>query len=118
MRFLPTPAERRAALWLGAAAVLVLAAGFGLRDPWPADEPRFVLVAQQMVESGDWWFPRRGSELYPDKPPVYFWLLALAYLAMGSWRWSFLLPSLLAALGTLGMALVLGAARTRAAVRR
>ena len=54
MRFLPTPAERRAALWLGAAAVLVLAAGFGLRDPWPADEPRFVLVAKQMIESGDW----------------------------------------------------------------
>ncbi|MFN9731716.1 MAG: ArnT family glycosyltransferase [Pseudomonadota bacterium] len=108
MRFLPTPAERRAALWLGAAAVLVLAAGFGLRDPWPADEPRFVLVAKQMIESGDWWFPRRGSELYPDKPPVYFWLLALAYLAMGSWRWSFLLPSLLAALGTLWLTFDLG----------
>jgi 4-amino-4-deoxy-L-arabinose transferase-like glycosyltransferase len=96
-----TPSERRAALWLGATAVLVLAAGFGLRDPWPADEPRFVLVAKQMVESGDWLFPQRGSELYPDKPPFYFWLLALAGLATGSWRWSFLLPSLLAGLGTL-----------------
>jgi 4-amino-4-deoxy-L-arabinose transferase-like glycosyltransferase len=96
-----TPAERQAALWLVVTAVLVLAAGFGLRDPWPADEPRFVLVARQMVESGDWLFPQRGSELYPDKPPFYFWLLALAYLAIGSWRWSFLLPSLLAGLGTL-----------------
>lgn len=103
-----SPAERRAALWLAATAVLVLAAGFGLRDPWPADEPRFVLVAKQMVESGDWWFPRRGSELYPDKPPVYFWLLALAYLAIGSWRWSFLLPSLAAGLGTLWLTFDLG----------
>ena len=103
-----SPAERRAALWLAATAVLVLAAGFGLRDPWPADEPRFVLVAKQMVESGDWWFPRRGSELYPDKPPVYFWLLALSWLAIGSWRWSFLLPSLLASLGTLWLTFDLG----------
>jgi len=103
-----TPTERRAALWLAATAVLVLAAGFGLRDPWPADEPRFVLVAKQMVESGDWWFPRRGSDLYPDKPPVYFWLLALSYLAIGSWRWSFLLPSLAAGLGTLWLTFDLG----------
>lgn len=103
-----TPTERRAALWLAATAVLVLAAGFGLRDPWPADEPRFVLVAKQMVESGDWWFPRRGSDLYPDKPPVYFWLLAMAYLAIGSWRWSFLLPSLAAGLGTLWLTFDLG----------
>jgi 4-amino-4-deoxy-L-arabinose transferase-like glycosyltransferase len=103
-----TSAERRAATWLAATALLVLAAGFGLRDPWPADEPRFVLVAKQMVESGDWWFPRRGIDLYPDKPPVYFWLLALSYLAIGSWRWSFLLPSLLAGLGTLWLTFDLG----------
>ena len=34
-------------------AVLVLGAGLGLRDPWPADEPRFALVARQMVEAGE-----------------------------------------------------------------
>src|SRR3546814_4378653 len=49
-------------------ALLVLGAGLGLRDPWPADEPRFALVAKHMVESGDWLFPHRGSELYADKP--------------------------------------------------
>ena len=37
-------------------ALLILATGLGLRDPWPADEPRFALVAKQMVESGDWLF--------------------------------------------------------------
>jgi len=100
--------DRRELLWFFAIAVLVLAAGYGLREPWPADEPRFVLVAKQMLESGDWWFPRRGQELYADKPPLYFWLLALAYQAIGSWRWSFLLPSLLAALGTLALTWDLG----------
>lgn len=87
--------------WFFVVAFLVLAAGYGLRDPWPADEPRFVLVAKQMVEGGDWLFPHRGREFYPDKPPLYFWFLAAAYRAVGSWRWSFLLPSLLAGLGTL-----------------
>src|SRR3546814_20707521 len=64
---------------LAVVALLVLGAGLGLRDPWPADEPRFVLVAKQMWESGDWWFPHRGQELYSDKPPLYFWLLGASY---------------------------------------
>ena len=103
-----TPADRRQAWIFFAIAFAVLAAGFGLRDPWPADEPRFVLVAKQMVESGDFLFPHRGGELYPDKPPLYFWILSAAYAVIGSWRWSFLLPSLLAGLGTLACTYDLG----------
>ena len=94
-------ADRRQLFWFFAIAVLVLGAGLGLRDPWPADEPRFVLVAKQMWESGDWLFPHRGRELYPDKPPLYFWLLGAAYALVRDWTWAFLLPSLLAALATL-----------------
>ncbi|MEO5565848.1 MAG: glycosyltransferase family 39 protein [Luteimonas sp.] len=89
-------------------ALLVLGAGLGLRDPWPADEPRFALVARQMIESGNWLFPHRGHELYPDKPPLFMWLQALAYTAVGNWRVAFLLPSLLATLGTLWCVLDLG----------
>jgi 4-amino-4-deoxy-L-arabinose transferase-like glycosyltransferase len=89
-------------------ALLVLGAGLGLRDPWPADEPRFALVAKQMVESGNWLFPHRGSELYSDKPPMFMWLQAAAYTVFGNWRVAFLLPSLLAALGTLWCVVDLG----------
>ena len=89
-------------------AVLVLGAGIGLRDPWPADEPRFALVAKQMVESGDWLFPHRGTELYSDKPPMFMWTQAAAYTLTGNWRVAFLLPSLLAALGTLWCVVDLG----------
>jgi 4-amino-4-deoxy-L-arabinose transferase-like glycosyltransferase len=90
-------------------ALLILGTGLGLRDPWPADEPRFALAAKQMVESGDWLFPHRGSELYSDKPPLFMWLQAAAYQAFGNWRIAFLLPSLLAALGTLWCVTDLGA---------
>ena len=89
-------------------ALLILGAGLGLRDPWPADEPRFALVARHMVESGDWLFPHRGTELYSDKPPLFMWLQAMGFVVFGNWRIAFLLPSLLAALGTLWCVVDLG----------
>ncbi|WP_372017850.1 ArnT family glycosyltransferase [Pseudoxanthomonas sp. 10H] len=99
---MPTFTPRNRDTWLfWITALLVLGAGLGLRDPWPADEPRFALVAKQMVESGNWLFPHRGIELYSDKPPMLMWLQAAFYTLFGNWRVAFLLPSLLAALGTL-----------------
>jgi 4-amino-4-deoxy-L-arabinose transferase-like glycosyltransferase len=94
-------ADRRA-FWLFALlAIVVLGAGIGLRDPWPADEPRFALSAKQMADSGNWLIPHRGSELYSDKPPTFMALQAAAFEVTGTWRVAFLLPSLFAALGTL-----------------
>lgn len=89
-------------------ALLVLGAGLGLRDPWPSDEPRFALVAKQMFDSGQWLFPHRGTELYSDKPPMLMWWQATLYSLVGQWRVAFLLPSLLAALGTLWCVVDLG----------
>jgi 4-amino-4-deoxy-L-arabinose transferase-like glycosyltransferase len=94
---------RRELLLFGVFALFLLGIGIGLRDPWPSDEPRFALVAQWMVAHGQWLFPHRGHELYPDKPPVFMWLQAAAYLIVGNWRVAFLLPSLLAALGALAL---------------
>ena len=95
--------DRRALLLLLLLATALFGAGIGLRDPWPADEPRFALVARQMVESGQWLFPIRGGELYPDKPPLFMWAIALFLKLTGSLRVAFLLPSLLAGLGTLAL---------------
>jgi hypothetical protein len=39
-------------LWLLLALVLIIGTGLGIRDPWPADEPRFASVARDMVSSG------------------------------------------------------------------
>lgn len=84
-----------------ALVVWALLAGLGLREPMPADEPRFVLAARTMVETGQWLFPHRGIELYAEKPPVFMWLQAASYLLVRDWHVAFLLPSLLAALLTL-----------------
>ena len=95
--------------WLLLFALIVLGAGIGLRDPWPADEPRFALIARDMVETGQWFFPRVAGVLYADKPPVFFWLIAAFYGLTDSLRIAFLLPSLLAGLGTIWLVYDLGA---------
>ena len=83
------------------ATVVVLLLGVGLRYPWPADEPRFAQIAREMVESGQWLFPTRGGEFYPDKPPVFMWISAAFFALIGHLKVSFLLPSAVAAIGTL-----------------
>jgi 4-amino-4-deoxy-L-arabinose transferase-like glycosyltransferase len=100
--------DRRQFWFFMLVALVVLAAGMGLRDPWPPDEPRFTLIARHMVESGNWLFPHRGMELYSDKPPMLMWLEAGAFELLRSWRIAFLLPSLLAGLGTLALTYDLG----------
>jgi 4-amino-4-deoxy-L-arabinose transferase-like glycosyltransferase len=104
----PAPINLRDLLWLGSAFVLIIGTGLGIRDPWPADEPRFAVVARDMVLSGEWLFPRVGGDLYQDKPPVFFWLLAVCYSLTGSVKASFLIPSLLAAAGVLFLIYDLG----------
>jgi len=96
-----TPAYWRSLLLMLLVAAAVLAAGMGLRDPWPADEPRFALIARDMALSGNWLIPYIGGVPYPDKPPVFFWLIGLAYLLTGSLRVAFLLPGFLAGIGIL-----------------
>lgn len=92
---------RRERRWFLLVAFVIIGAGIGLRDPWPADEPRFALSAKQMVESGNWLIPHRGHELYSDKPPTFMAMQAASFELTRCWRVAFLLPSLLAALGTL-----------------
>jgi 4-amino-4-deoxy-L-arabinose transferase-like glycosyltransferase len=102
------PFQRSDLLWLALAVAVFIGTGLGTRMPWPADEPRFALIARDMVHSGDWLFPRVGGDLYPDKPPVFFWLLSMGYWLTGSLRASFLLPSFVAACTVMGLVYDLG----------
>ena len=87
--------------WLFVLASVLIFIGLGLRDPWPADEPRFAQVAKEMVETGQWFFPARAEEFYPDKPPVFMWSIAFFFALFGSIKIAFLLPSALCSLLTL-----------------
>jgi 4-amino-4-deoxy-L-arabinose transferase-like glycosyltransferase len=98
---LSDPSARRNTFWWLLALMVVLLLGVGMRYPWPADEPRFAQIAREMVESGQWLFPTRGGEFYPDKPPVFMWISAAFFALIGHLKVSFLLPSIFAAIGTL-----------------
>jgi len=53
-------------------------------DLWNPDEPRYAQVAREMVEQGDWILMHFNGKIYPDKPPLFFWLIALlSYLWQG-----------------------------------
>lgn len=99
---------RRLFVLLMVIAAVILVAGMGLRDPWPADEPRFALIARDMAEGGHWLLPSVGGVLYPDKPPLHFWMVAALYAITGSLRISFLLPAFIGGLATLALVTDLG----------
>lgn len=61
-----------------------------------------------MVATGDWLLPRVGGDVYADKPPLYFWLMALGLSVTQSLRFAFLLPSLLAGFGCVALVYDLG----------
>ena len=87
-------------LWLLGFTVLLVATGIGTRQPWPADEPRFALVVRDMVASGEWLLPRVGGDIYADKPPLFFWIMAVFVWLTDSLRLAFLIPSFLATAGS------------------
>jgi 4-amino-4-deoxy-L-arabinose transferase-like glycosyltransferase len=49
----------------------------GARDLWNPDEPRYAQVSREMLETGDWVVPHLNGDVYKEKPPLYFWLVAL-----------------------------------------
>ena len=74
---------------VNAALVLFGLVLFGWRlgghDLWPPDEPRFGLVAREMLERGDPIVLSRNGRLYTDKPPLFFWAIdAFAILRGGT----------------------------------
>lgn len=46
------------------------------RDLWWADEVRHAGVLLQMLDNGDWLALNLNGDYYPDKPPLYFWLMS------------------------------------------
>ena len=95
-----SPLSQHRVWWLFFYAVILIFIGIGLRGAWPPDEPRFALIAKSMVETGHWLIPMRGGEIYPDKPPVFMWSIAIFYWLTGNINIAMLLPSALCSLLT------------------
>ncbi len=55
----------------------------GQWDLWNPDEPRYAQVAREMVSGGDWILMHFNGEVYGDKPPLFFWLIAFSTYLWG-----------------------------------
>lgn len=74
------------------------------RGLWSPDETRYIVVAKDMADSGDWIILRRNGEIYTQKPPVFFWVISLLSMLLGGFsEFSARLPS--AAAGAAGVLL-------------
>lgn len=79
------------------------------RDLHYRDELRYVEVAREMSVTGNYLVPHFGGEVYPDKPPVYFWLLNFSKKIFGNYSTlAMIFPSLIAALSMIIMTFYLG----------
>ena len=64
--------------------------GMPFLDP---DEGLYATIAQEMLGDGDWVIPHVNGLPYLEKPPLYFWLTALAFRVAGPSEWATRLPS-------------------------
>lgn len=63
------------------------------------DELRYAEVAREMAVNSNWFVPHLGGEIYPDKPPLYFWILNLSRTIFGGYSaQAMVTPSIISAL--------------------
>jgi 4-amino-4-deoxy-L-arabinose transferase-like glycosyltransferase len=65
-------------------ALALFALPVGRRPLFNQDEARFALLAREAVEYGHWQLPRVRGVIYLNKPPLFFWAVALTSWPFGS----------------------------------
>jgi len=82
----PATSPRRIALDAGLLLVLVLLTFFLRIGDLPpmGEEGRRARGAINMIESGDWIVVRQGGVVFPDRPPMTNWLIAVSGLVRGA----------------------------------
>ncbi|MEM9436847.1 MAG: glycosyltransferase family 39 protein [Pseudomonadota bacterium] len=85
-------ALERPGLYFGLLLSLLILPTLWSRHLWPNDELRHAAVFWEMISQGNYFALSLNGELYPDKPPIYFWLLgAVSFVTQSSDAWIFFL---------------------------
>jgi hypothetical protein len=66
------------------AALALFALPIGRRPLFNQDEARFAVLAREAVEYGHWELPRVRGIIYLNKPPLFFWAVALTSWPFGA----------------------------------
>lgn len=84
------------------AAILLSFAGIFSRDLSLPDEPRVAEIGLEMAKGNSWVIPTLNGRSFLEKPPLYFWVMALIFKAAGKHSDGLArLPSALFGLGTI-----------------
>jgi len=83
-------------------AVIVILLPAGMWDLRGPDEGRYTQIAHELLGRGNWFILTVFQHPYDQKPPLAFWLMALAIeLSGGIHSWALRTPSVLAGIGML-----------------
>ncbi len=89
-------------------ALPIFLVGLGSPALYDPHESLYAEIAREMAISGDWLTPHLNGTRYLDKPPLFYWLIALAYKAFGVSEFSARLPIASAGLGGILLTWVIG----------
>jgi len=81
-------------------AVLLLFGGLGRLPVFGRDEALYAEAAREMFASGDWITPRVNGVVFFEKPPLYYWMAAATYSALGVTPLAARLPAAMMGLAT------------------
>jgi 4-amino-4-deoxy-L-arabinose transferase-like glycosyltransferase len=73
--------------------------GLGTPALYDPHESLYAEIARDMVARGDWLTPHLNDTRYLDKPPLFYWLIALSYTLLGVSEFAARLPTALSGLG-------------------
>jgi 4-amino-4-deoxy-L-arabinose transferase-like glycosyltransferase len=93
----PTPARTLAILWLVFVCFIAFWWRLGNTGLVDETEPLFAEAARQMDVTGNWVTPYFNGVTRFDKPPLVYWLMAIAFKMVGVNTWAVRFPSALAA---------------------
>ena len=80
----------------------------GARPLWDVDEGKHAVTSMEMVRSGDWITPTFNGEPFFDKPVLFNWLEALAFLVFGFTEFAARLPAAILGTGCVLVTYLLG----------
>jgi len=69
--------------WIVLAAAVIFFTNLGATGLWDKDETLYASCAREMYQTGNWVVPTFNGELFPDKPPLMYWLMMSGYRLFG-----------------------------------
>jgi len=87
-------------LLVAAAAAVIAFTTLGGAALWDEDEPIYASCAWEMLQRGDWVVPYFNGQMFPDKPPLMFWMMMSGMEMFGRTEFAVRFWSAVMAVGT------------------